>query len=73
MIDILSALLGRRVCAWCTQRDTAAYRWLYNHMVPIWLAKKLTHYDGWVGRVGGGWHHRHHVDEPAYDPCEGHS
>jgi hypothetical protein len=63
MFDILTAFLGPRVCAWCTQRDVAAYRWFYNHVVPKRLARALGPYDSWVGRVGGGWHHRHHVHD----------
>lgn len=64
MFDIVTAFLGPRVCPWCTGRNAATYDWFYDRLpkrVHVLIGK--SGYDSWVGRVGGGWHHRHHVQE----------
>lgn len=61
MFDVLTAFLGPRVCAWCTGREIPLYSRLYN-LIPDRVHRLIykSGYDDWVGRVGGGWHHKHH-------------
>jgi hypothetical protein len=67
VLDVLLALLGRRLCPWCTTKlyDDDDHRSWFDRQVAALLLKALPTrafflYEDAVHRAGGGWHDRFH-------------